>query len=165
MDKCTLVIPYQAGCLWLARKKSKYGAGLYNGWGGKKTPQDPSMLHAAVREFEEESGVIPNPLNLELVAILRFYEETKVVFECYTYFLHESGEGISESDEMGAPEVFSPDQVPYHQMMPADEKWLPIVIGGERIAAQCWYSKDQKELLNFSYGPIFSYINRKAPPL
>ena len=46
----------------LGYKKRGFGQGLWNGFGGKVETTDLSIKHAALRELEEESGILPDSI-------------------------------------------------------------------------------------------------------
>lgn len=164
MEIVSLIFPIRAGCIWLARKKRKVGAGFYNGWGGKLERVDRgSVIKAAIREFKDDSGATAYPRDLDHVATIRFYEAGKLVFECNVYFLRSWEGEIQETDQMGPPEVFSFSEIPYEEMMPGDCLWLPLLLRGERIKGQCWYSEGNKEVQQFDFGPLHKYNYTKRP--
>ncbi len=159
MDKCTLVFPISGKSVWLARKKAKVGHGLYNGWGGKLELEDNGDLkQAAVREFFQESGVKVKTEDLELMAIIEFYEDQVLKFECYVYFVEKWEGELVETDEMGAGEIFPLRNPPYREMMEGDYHWFPLIVIGVRSKAKCYYSAGNKQVLEFicevSNGPL-----------
>jgi len=133
MKHATLCIPITDTEVLLGRKKVRWGAGKWNGFGGKidegETPEE-----AAVRELEEESGLEAKKENLKKVAVLKFYFNDKPVFLMHTYVVRNwSGEPI-ETDEM-IPQWHLISAVPYNEMWKADSIWLEKVLGGEKVAA------------------------------
>jgi 8-oxo-dGTP pyrophosphatase MutT (NUDIX family) len=54
----TLLIIHQGNKLLLGMKKRGFGAGRYNGFGGK-IEKDETILEGAIRETVEEAGVRP----------------------------------------------------------------------------------------------------------
>ena len=135
----------------LATKKHKVGIGLLNGYGGKLDPTDQSIEDSAAREITEESTVLVDKRDLEKVAIVSFYEESKHLFECHVYFLHQWQGEFRETEEMGAPEEFLLEEVPYDRMMAADKSWLPLVFCGKKIKAVSVYNKGVTEEKSFEY--------------
>jgi 8-oxo-dGTP diphosphatase len=126
----------------LAKKKKKIGEGKLNGYGGGMEPGETAR-HAAVRELSEESGgVIVEPDDLELVAIVNFLNHKKdgTSFTCrmriYTATVWR-GEP-QETEEMGKPQWFDFSKVPYDQLLPADSLWLPIILSNQGWI-EAWY--------------------------
>ena len=72
MKDTTLCLLVREGEVLLAMKKRGFGAGRWNGVGGKCLPGE-TIEQATVREAEEEIGVKINPVHLEKVATLSFY--------------------------------------------------------------------------------------------
>ena len=60
----------------LAMKKRGFGAGRWNGVGGKVEPGE-SIEEGAIREMEEEIGVTASIENLERVGEIKFYFKDK----------------------------------------------------------------------------------------
>jgi mutator protein MutT len=132
-----LVFLKREGQLLLAMKKRGFGAGRWNGPGGKlNVGETPEM--SAAREVHEEIGVVTG--ELAEVATLKFYFEddpndpVKNII-CHVYVCEEwKGEPI-ESEEM-APKWFSLDEIPYAEMWPDDEYWLPQMLDGKYVEAE-----------------------------
>jgi 8-oxo-dGTP pyrophosphatase MutT (NUDIX family) len=154
MKIATLCFPVRDGKIFLAKKKQGLGAGFVNGYGGKMHPEDPSIEDSAIREIQEESGVIVSKESLKKVGIVDFYREGEYTFECHVY-LFEGWEGnFIETEEMAAPVAYEIASPPFEQMFPADRKWLPLICRGEKIRAKCYFDKDFKKELGFEYEPL-----------
>jgi 8-oxo-dGTP pyrophosphatase MutT (NUDIX family) len=114
-------------------KKRGFGAGKWNGVGGKLEPNE-SLVDALVRECEEEIGVTPT--DWTAVAELDFIQdaETDEPWHMFVYaYIADSWEGEpSESEEM-RPQWFNIADIPYDQMWDDDEHWLPQVLSGQKI--------------------------------
>lgn len=108
----------------------------WNGYGGKQEPGE-TILATAIRELTQESGVLAKEEDLELVGIVGFSwpgNETDEPDMLVYFFLLSTYNGLpSEGDEMGAPCFFHPHEVPYDDMMPADAKFLPKLLTGEKL--------------------------------
>jgi len=127
----------------LAMKKRGFGAGRWNGVGGKCNPGE-SIEDETVREtFEEISVKISNNKNegksgLKKMAELEFLfaDSSKSDWNQMVHvFLVEKWEGEpTESEEM-KPEWFKLKDFPYAQMWPDDPFWLPKVLDGNFVKA------------------------------
>ena len=138
----------------LALKKRGFGAGLYNGVGGKIEEKE-SLMTAATRECEEEVGV--KPLDLRVVAKLHFRgdDEMDVVV-----FLTDKWRGeISESEEM-KPQWFKLDRLPLDKMWADDAIWLKRVLSGEKLTGYFTFKDgnlvDSRLTPDFDRGDIIS---------
>jgi 8-oxo-dGTP pyrophosphatase MutT (NUDIX family) len=145
MKQATLLFLIEDNRILLAMKKRGFGAGRWNGAGGKPDKGE-SITETASRECQEEISVTPS--NIKEVATLNFYfpdgkkesEQQVIVFTCRTW----QGEP-SESEEMD-PKWFDIDKIPYSEMWSDDQYWLPQVLGGRYINAD-FYFDDNDNLL------------------
>ena len=127
----------------LGLKKRGFGAGNYNGFGGK-LEKGESMRACCSRELEEESGLSVPPAAFQRRAVLTFNMladgmrnadgSIASVIEVHTYScLREDASGeLVETDEM-APQWFPLDALPFAQMWADDEHWLPLMLGGSDV--------------------------------
>jgi len=129
MKQVTLLFLIRDNEILLAMKKRRYGAGKWNGVGGKVDPGE-SAKDAIIRECQEEIGV--TPLNLKPVGRLKFYERDDPNFghDCHIFIATEWQGKPVETEEM-RPQWFNIKDIPYKQMWPDDELWLPIMLEGE----------------------------------
>ena len=121
--------------LLLGLKKTGFGAGNYNGYGGK-IEKGETMINCAIRELEEESGIKLSAEDLRSRGRLDFdMVEDKLDIEVHIYsYALEINERIEavETDEM-RPKWFPFDKIPYDAMWLDDKYWLPLVIGGHDV--------------------------------
>lgn len=131
----------------LARKKQaihhdggeiSYSLGMYNGYGGKREPQDETIFHTAIRELKDESDVSGSIMDLELFLRVYFYTKDKET-GIHTPFMNVSfffldrwfGKPI-EGIEMGSILFFDKDLIPYDEMMSADKVLMEKMFIGEK---------------------------------
>jgi 8-oxo-dGTP diphosphatase len=98
---------------------------------------------AAVREVAEETGLAVPPDSLSHMASLAFvfparpaWDQTAEVFVTTQF----SGEP-AESDEV-IPHWFGEAELPFDGMWDDARYWLPVVLGGERVAATITFGAD-----------------------
>jgi len=148
----TIVFPILGSQVYLANKKEgRFGAGFFNGYGGKKKPKDKSIEHAGVREMEEEGGVKALPEDLEKVAVVDFFAADVHVFECHVFFCRKWNGEFQETEEMYIPELFDISDPPYERMWNADRRWLPLVVSGKKIRGIAIYNREMTEVVSFEY--------------
>lgn len=141
MTQTTLVFLRRDGEILLAMKKRGFGAGRWNGAGGK-LDRGETFGEAAAREVQEEIGVTTGVLTE--VAKLMFYmddydgDPIKNV-ECIVYLCEDWAADPAESEEM-APQWFALSAIPYPEMWPDDIYWLPEVLAGKYVEAEFWFA-------------------------
>ena len=149
MRNVTLCILVKEEKLLLGMKKKGFGAGNYNGFGGKLKENEILEL-GAVRELFEEVGIKANPEYLHKKAELSFTFPHKPEWNQVVHvYLVDRWEGEpNESDEM-KPEWFDIDKIPYEKMWEADSYWIPHILEGKYVNASFVYGEN-KEILEKS---------------
>lgn len=124
----------------LAMKKRGFGAGRWNGVGGKVDVEE-SIEDAVRRETQEEVNVFPH--HIHEVAVLKFsFKYSSNWNQVVHVYFSEHWSGVpSESEEMN-PRWFSISEIPYNKMWPDDLYWLPKVISGNRIHGSFCFGKN-----------------------
>lgn len=139
----TLVMIAKDDQLLLGMKKRGFGAGWWNGFGGK-VEEGESLEDAARREVREEVGLEVSALIPRGTLYFEFEGEDKVqevhLFEGREF----TGEPL-ETDEM-KPDWFNASNIPYDNMWPGDDKWMPVYMEGRNINCRIRFSKDKKVL-------------------
>ena len=128
----------------LGFKKVGFGAGKYNGFGGKIEPGE-TTAQAAIREVEEESGIKLSAKHLWQVARLTFVFPTDPALDhdVIVFLVAEWKGSPVESVEM-KPHWFAVENIPFEQMWQDDIFWLPRVLAGERIRGQFTFGEDNE---------------------
>lgn len=129
----------------LAMKKRGFGAGFYNGPGGKPDKGE-SIENAAIREVKEEIDVDIQLSDLEKVAVLHFYfsEDKKDWDQDVHVFILRKWKGSPKESEEMKPEWFQEKDFPYDQMWEDDPDWMPEVLSGKKIEAWFVFDNNQK---------------------
>lgn len=167
----TVVLPIdELGRVCLAPKKQNIhtqshelkGSKKWNGYGGKQEG-DETILATAIREFEQESGARGKEEDLELAACISFFwpgnETTLPDMIVYFFFLSAYEGSLKEGTEMGTPEFFFPDEIPYAEMMPADQLFFPRMLMGLKFVWHVHLGKKTKD------GNIYFEDKRTLPTL
>ena len=126
----TLCMIHQHSRVLLGMKKRGFGAGRWNGFGGKLDAGE-TIEEAARREIREEARIDVN--DLEKVGIIDFkFEGNPETLEVHvfrsTLF---SGDPI-ETEEM-RPQWFEVDAMPFDAMWPDDCYWFPLLAAGKKF--------------------------------
>src|SRR3989344_8174436 len=108
-----LCIVHQHTRVLLGMKKRRFGAGRWNGYGGK-VMEGETIEESLLRELKEEAGI--DAIKIEKQGIIDFaLEESGEVIEVNIYRVLEfKGEPV-ETEEM-SPKWFYIDEIPFSQM-------------------------------------------------
>lgn len=146
-DKTTTLLLLQRGDeVLLAMKKRGFGAGRWNGVGGKLEPGE-TIEQALVRECQEEIGV--TPLAYHKIVVHDFILNSQDVdtwhMYVHTYICTEwEGEPI-ETEEM-APKWFNISDIPYDDMWQDDRYWMPQAFAGQKLKSVFAFDRDDNLL-------------------
>ncbi len=116
-------------------KKRGFGAGRWNGVGGKLEDGE-TIESAAIRECQEEINVTPSML--VKAAEIVFDEEHLGKRERLHVHVFTTGswKGEPQETEEMAPRWFSESKIPYENMWPDDPYWLPQILEGKKVKAR-----------------------------
>lgn len=132
----------------LAMKKRGFGEGWWNGFGGKPN-EGESIEDAAIRELEEESGIIAKTQKQRGKIIFDFRGGEDIiemhVFEVTEY----TGEPV-ETEEM-RPQWFKKEDAPYHEMWPADREWMPLFFDGKDFEGKATFDAETKTFIEADF--------------
>ena len=136
----------------LAMKKRGFGAGKWNGVGGKIEPGE-TPEQAIARECQEEINVTPE--KLLKVGEIDFLQP--INGQLSSMFVHVFTTTVwvgepSESEEMN-PAWYEIEKIPYSDMWPDDEYWMPLLIEGALFKAS-FELNDKDEIVQHSIAPV-----------
>ncbi|XP_031422324.1 7,8-dihydro-8-oxoguanine triphosphatase isoform X1 [Clupea harengus] len=120
----TLVLVVQPGRVLLGMKKRGFGAGKWNGFGGK-VEHGETIEQAARRELLEESGLTVDTLDKLGNIKFEFIGETELL-DVHIFRADSFHGEPTESDEM-RPQWFDCDKIPFSQMWADDILWFPMM--------------------------------------
>ncbi len=137
----TLVLVEKEGQLLLGMKKRGFGAGRWNGFGGKVN-EGETVEEAAVRETKEESNITPKALNAR--GVLTFmWQGRPDTLEVHVFKASNYDGEPQETEEM-RPKWFNVSEIPYDEMWTDDKYWLPLYLAGKKFKGQFLFDdKDQ----------------------
>ncbi len=137
----TLCFVHQHPRILLGMKKQGFGAGRWNGFGGKVEPGE-SIEDAARREMKEEAGIEVREIKKMGVIDFEFRGKPEIL-EVHIFKSVEFSGEPTESDEM-RPQWFSVDQIPFTEMWTDDIYWLPLFLKNIKFTARFLFDeKDQ----------------------
>ncbi len=142
----TLVIIQRDHQVLLGMKKRGWGAGRWNGFGGK-VEKNESIEAAAKREVSEECGI--HEIDLEKMGTVVFeFEDGTQSAEAHIFRSSRFGGMPTESEEM-RPQWFNTNDLPWEQMWPSDTYWLPLVLAGKKFKGSFLYDRPStKDYMN-----------------
>lgn len=126
----TLCLWQKDGQLLLGMKKRGFGAGRWNGFGGKVQPGE-SVEEAAKREMKEEVGIQVQAMEERGRLHFRFEKTGDEIDVSVFAVIACEGEPV-ESEEM-RPQWFVYKDIPLSEMWPDDLYWIPMFLEGKRF--------------------------------
>ena len=130
----------------LGRKERGFGAGKYNGFGGKILPGETPRA-AAAREIAEESHVTVDPKGLRDAGNVTFWFPYQPSFDHYVHvFVTTKWHGEPRDSAEMTPRWFRVDDIPYEEMWADDLHWIPLVLAGKSIEAAFTFDEDNESL-------------------
>ena len=126
----TLAFILEKDRILLGKKKRGFGAGHWNGFGGKIKPP----------ETVEEALIVPK--NFKKIAEMTFhFKANNFTLKKVHVFVADSFSGeIKESEEM-MPKWFLINEVPFDKMWEDDIHWFPIMFAGEKFTGSFVFDK------------------------
>lgn len=142
----TVCLVHEHPMVLLGMKKRGFGAGRWNGFGGKVEAGE-TVSQAALREMKEEAGVLGKQLERRGVIDFEFQGNPEIL---EVHFFKSSGiEGEPlESEEM-RPQWFHVDEIPFDQMWPSDRYWYPLFLQDKKFRGKILF-RDADNILNVS---------------
>ena len=134
MKQLTLLFLVQGDEVLLAMKKRGFGAGRWNGVGGKLDAGE-TVEQALVRECQEEIGVTPTQfVKVADITFDEYHAGERSYMQVHAFTCQEWEGDPTESEEM-APQWFKKTELPFDDMWPDDPYWLPEVLAGKKLKA------------------------------
>jgi 8-oxo-dGTP diphosphatase/2-hydroxy-dATP diphosphatase len=142
----TLCLIIRDDRILLGMKKRGFGAGRWNGFGGK-VEEGESIEEGAKRETLEESGV--TIIEMEAVGIheFEFAHDRGNILEVHVYRVT-AWEGEPRETEEMRPQWFTTDAIPYDAMWPDDIHWIPVFLAGKKFRTRFLFGEGDSVLEN-----------------
>ena len=136
-------------------KKRGFGAGKWNGVGGKVADGEDAAA-AAIRETKEEIGVTIAPEDLESAGALEFdYQDNRDEWnqQCNIFVARRWEGELVESDEM-RPQWYRKNALPFDNMWVDDPHWLPMVLAGKKVKGKFLFEDKGGAMINFAVSEV-----------
>lgn len=143
MKRLTLCLIQQDGRLLLGLKKRGFGAGKWNGLGGKIEPGE-TIAQAAAREVAEEARLTLMAADQRGILTFEFIDDP-VPLEVHVFAVTDFMGEPKETEEM-KPQWFDIRSLPYDHMWADDRYWLPKFLAGEKFRGHFIF-QDEETLL------------------
>jgi 8-oxo-dGTP diphosphatase len=149
MRSTTLCLPIQgnpAQRILLGMKKTGFGHGKYNGFGGKMEKNETPTA-TAVRELAEECGIFAKESDLIPAGELEFLfpAEPELDHDVKLYVIQDWQGQPQETSEM-KPVWFDVADIPYSEMWADDCYWLPAVLKGKKVSGQVVFADNNEDV-------------------
>lgn len=135
----TLCVVHDDISVLLGKKKLGLGTGKWNAFGGR-VEENESIEEAAIRELEEEAGIVAKDTVKH--GVLTLVGEIDYDIELHIFKACAFSGDPRESDEM-KPQWFKHEEIPFHNMWPNDIYWLPLVLGGKKFKGNFVFKDDK----------------------
>jgi 8-oxo-dGTP diphosphatase/2-hydroxy-dATP diphosphatase len=134
----TLCIIHKHPRVLLGMKKRGFGAGRWNGFGGK-VKEGESIEESIRREIQEEAGI--EVKDLSKVGILDFEHKNSLdTLKCHIFRAEDFIGELVETEEM-RPEWFNVDEIPFDKMWTDDLYWIPLFLKGKKFKGKFVFDK------------------------
>lgn len=134
MKQLTLLFLVRNNEVLLAMKKRGFGAGRWNGVGGK-LDEGETVEQALIRECQEEIAVTPTVFTKVADITFDEYHAGERSYMQVHAFVGTAWEGEPQESEEMAPKWFKTTELPFTDMWPDDPYWLPQVLAGKKLKA------------------------------
>ncbi|MBP9728025.1 MAG: 8-oxo-dGTP diphosphatase [Candidatus Moranbacteria bacterium] len=143
----TLCFIVKGDKILLAMKKRGFGAGRWNGFGGKVEVSE-TVEEAATRETREECGVTITEMEKVGIHEFEFASERGNILEVHVFWVSGWTGEPTETEEM-RPQWFTTDAIPYDEMWPDDIHWIPVFLTGKKFRTKFLFGEGDAVLENY----------------
>jgi mutator protein MutT len=124
--------------LLLGMKKTGFGQGKWNGFGGK-VKEEETIEQAVAREFEEECQV--KVKKTEQFGRIEFSWNSKPdILDVHFYRILEYEGEPKETEEM-KPQWFNVNEIPYNEMWKDDPHWMPLFLKEKKFEGKILFNE------------------------
>ena len=135
----TLCVIHKDHKILLGMKKRGFGAGRWNGFGGKLKERE-TIEEALRRETKEEAGVEIS--NFDKVGIIEFeFKGDPEILEVHIFRVNDFSGEPRETEEM-KPQWFDQNELPFDSMWPDDRHWFPLLLSCKKFNGKFLFVKN-----------------------
>ncbi len=127
-------------------KKRGFGAGRWNGFGGK-VQEGESVIDAMHRELFEEVGIEAD--NFQQIGVLDFTWKNKPEILQVHIFKADNFSGEPRESEEMRPEWFDVKEIPFVSMWQDDKYWVPLFLQNKNFQGKFLFD-DSDNVLDYS---------------
>ena len=164
MQELTLLIIKENSKILLGKKKRRFGAGRWNGFGGKLLPGE-SILGSLKRELMEEAEI--EVKEIKKIGEVIFYSGNDNDSDWKNFGVEPNilvhvfiGKGVigdpKETEEM-IPKWFHINEIPFDEMWPDDVYWFPFVLEEIPFKGYCKFAGDSTTMLEHDFKKVPEY--------
>ena len=127
----------------LGMKKRGFGAGKWNGFGGK-VEKGESLEEGAIREVEEECSIVINEILRLGYLVFIFPDQKQMKVHVYVSY-HFTGEAV-DSEEM-APNWYDEEAIDaemYSKMWSDDKYWFPFMFLDQKFVGRFLFNEENE---------------------
>lgn len=136
----TLCLIVKERKILLGMKKRGFGAGRWNGFGGKVEGGE-TVEAAAKRETQEECALSIETMEKVGIHEFEFHDRRGDILEVHVFRVDSFSGEPRETEEM-QPRWFTLDAIPYDEMWPDDIYWFPLFLEGKKFRTWFLFGKD-----------------------
>lgn len=140
----TLVLIRDGERVLLGMKKRGFGAGRWNGFGGK-VKEGEAIEAGAMRETQEECGVELTKMEAVGVHEFEFDHDRGNILEVHV-FRGDAWQGEPVETEEMRPQWYPVDAIPYDLMWPDDRYWMPIFLENKKFRTKFLFGEGDRVL-------------------
>lgn len=139
----TISLIHEDGKILLGMKKRGFGAGRWNGFGGK-VKSGETIEQAAKREMLEECGIEIKSL-IEKGIITFEFDGSPDMPEVHIFQVTKYSGKPKETEEM-LPKWFDDKKIPFEKMWPDDIYWMPLFLKNKKFTGYFLFGESDKIL-------------------
>jgi 8-oxo-dGTP diphosphatase len=148
----TLCYIIKYGKVLLSREKKGLAAGKWTGPGGKVEAGEKPEDAVGMRVYEKVKIVPENPKE---VGILEFcIGQANTTDEVVHVFIASEFDGVEKETDKAAPKWFPINKIPYSEMWPSDEVWIPLLLQGKKFRGRFYYDEGAKKIIRHEINEV-----------